>query len=200
MHQDDLAAIDPALIASLRDPAARRRAVETLYGMLAGRLRRYYVRHGASAAEADDWCQETFVRIIRASGEYRGGHAEFMPWVWMIARNVARDAWRRSGNRSMIDLGELDAADEPADEAADAITTMERESEADCVRRAFRAFARDHPGRADCLSWLATDRMDIAAIAQVLGRSAAATREYLSQCRKKLRPYLEPCLAAAHAP
>jgi RNA polymerase sigma factor (sigma-70 family) len=200
MSQAESSAVDLETLAALRDPARRRTKVEQLYVALAGRLRRYYARHGASAAEADDWCQETFVRIIRGVGEFRGGEGEFMPWIWTIARNVARDAYRRSSNRDTLDLDDLEAADEPADAAADTFATIERESEADCVRRAFQAFAQDHPSRADCLSWLATDRMDIAAIAGVLGRSAAATREYLSQCRKKLRPYLEPCLAGAHAP
>jgi hypothetical protein len=39
--------------------------------------------------------------------------------------------------------------------------------------------------------------MDIAQIAGALGRSAAATREYLSQCRKKLRPFIEHCRAGS---
>lgn len=200
MSQAEPPVVDLETLAALRNPATRRATLERVYVALAGRLRRYYSRHGASPAEADDWCQETFVRIIRGVGEYRGGEGEFMPWIWSIARNVARDAFRRSGSRATVDLDDLEAAEQPVDAAADTVATIERESEADCVRRAFQAFAKDHPSRADCLSWLATDRMDIAAIAGVLGRSAAATREYLSQCRKKLRPYLEPCLAGAHAP
>ena len=200
MSMDGLIEIDPELVEGLRDPKRRRAAVESLYSLLAGRLRRFFARHGGSAAESEDWCQETFVRILRSVETYRGGVGEFMPWVWTIARNVARDAHRRSGGRTHVDIDDLEAADVPADEGADTQARVEQESVADCVRRAFAAFAKDHPTRAECLSWLATDRMDIAAVAGVLGRSAAATREYLSQCRKKLRPYLEPCLMGEAVP
>ncbi len=37
----------------------------------------------------------------------------------------------------------------------------------------------------------------VAGIAEVLGRSTGATREYLSQCRKKLRPFLEETFSDA---
>jgi hypothetical protein len=35
----------------------------------------------------------------------------------------------------------------------------------------------------------------IAEVAELLERNPGATREYLSQCRKLLRPFLEPCRA-----
>lgn len=200
MSTDGLIEIDPELVDALRDTKRRRAAVESLYALLAGRLKRFFARHGGSAAESEDWCQETFIRILRSVEAYRGGPGEFMPWVWTIARNVARDAFRRGGGRVHVDIDDLEVADVPVDDGADTQGRVEQESVADCVRRAFADFARDHPGRAECLSWLATDRMDIAAVAGVLGRSVAATREYLSQCRKKLRPYLEPCLMGEAVP
>ena len=136
------------------------------------------------------------MRVLRSSAEFRGEGAQFAAWVWTIARNVARDAARHSSAQPMADVDELEGDDVPVEEGADPLAQFEAESVADCVRRGFREFARLHPERADCLSWLATDRMDIAGVAAVLGRTVAATREYLSQCRKKLRPYIEHCLAA----
>ncbi len=188
---------DHAFLEALRgDAAGRRRAIERLYAAFAGRLKRFYLRRRATPAQAEDWTQETFVRVLRSSAEFRGEGAQFAAWVWTIARNVARDAARHSSAQPMADVDELEGDDVPVEEGADPLAQFEAETVADCVRRGFREFARTHPERADCLSWLATDRMDIAGVAAVLGRTVAATREYLSQCRKKLRPYIEHCLAA----
>jgi hypothetical protein len=43
------------------------------------------------------------------------------------------------------------------------------------------------------LPWLVTDHLSIREIAGILERSEGATREYLSQCRKKLEPFLQVC-------
>ena len=42
--------------------------------------------------------------------------------------------------------------------------------------------------------WAAVDGLKSTQIAELIGRSAGATREFLSQTRKRLREYLEPCL------
>jgi RNA polymerase sigma-70 factor (ECF subfamily) len=190
------ALLDPSIVAGLRgDAASRRHAVERLYAAFAGRLRRYFVHRRATPAQAEDFTQETFVRILRSAGEFRGEGAQFAAWIWTIARNVALDAGRRSASQPTTDIDALDADELPVQESADPLQHVESESVADCVQRGFGEFARRYPGRAQCLSWLATDRMDIAQVAAALGRSAAATREYLSQCRKKLRPFIEHCWA-----
>ncbi len=189
---------DDALLSELRgDAPSRRKAVERLYAAFAGRLRRFFQNHRATPAQAEDFTQETFVRIVRSVGEFRGEGAQLAAWIWTIARNVARDAGRSPASQPMLDVDDLEGADAPVQEDADPLQRIESESVADCVQRGFREFARQHPQRAQCLSWLATDQMDIADVARALGRTAAATREYLSQCRKKLRPFIEHCLAGA---
>ncbi len=189
---------DDALLSALRgDAPSRRRAVERLYGAFAGRLRRFFQNHRATPAQAEDFTQETFVRIVRSVGEFRGEGTQLAAWIWTIARNVARDAGRSPSSQPMLDVDDLEGGDVPVEENADPAQRVESESVADCVQRGFREFARLHPQRAQCLSWLATDQMEIAEVARTLGRTAAATREYLSQCRKKLRPFIEHCLAGA---
>jgi len=191
-------AFDDTLLSALRgDAPDRRMAVEKLYAAFSGRLRRYFQNHRATPAQAEDYTQETFVRIVRSVGEFRGAGAQLAAWIWTIARNVARDAGRSPESQPMLDVDELEGADAPVQPDADPLQRVESESVADCVQRGFREFARLHPERAQCLSWLATDQMDMADLARTLGRTAAATREYLSQCRKKLRPFIAHCLAGA---
>ena len=40
------------------------------------------------------------------------------------------------------------------------------------------------------IAWIGEDGLDNEAIAQLLGRTPGATREFISQCRKKARVYL----------
>ena len=61
----------------------------------------------------------------------------------------------------------------------------------DCVRRAWRAFTADHPQRAEALNLAILEEWSPVELADYLGRSYGATREYLSQCRKVLRGYVQ---------
>ncbi len=63
----------------------------------------------------------------------------------------------------------------------------------DCVRKAYAAFAESHVDRAEILARVAFEGWSIEDVAAVLKRTPGATREYLSQCRKKLKAFLEPC-------
>ena len=63
--------------------------------------------------------------------------------------------------------------------------------DAACVRRAWRAFAADHPERAEALERAVLEEWNTAELAAFLNRSAGATREYVSQCRKVWRGYWE---------
>jgi DNA-directed RNA polymerase specialized sigma24 family protein len=60
----------------------------------------------------------------------------------------------------------------------------------DCVRRAFQDFATAHPERAQALGLVAFEGWTAHELATYLGRTYGATREYVSQCRTHLRPYL----------
>jgi RNA polymerase sigma factor (sigma-70 family) len=176
----------------------RREGVTLLYAEFASRLRRFYAGRGATPAEAADFTQDCFVRVMRAIDSFQGEAPQFVAWIWTTARNVLIDARRKDRSTvSLDDDGDEDAVPlQLADPTADPAGDVEADSVRDCVRRGFKAFAAQHPQRAQCLAWLAVDRFDIGGIAELIGRSAGATREYLSQSRKKLKPFLEPCFAA----
>jgi len=172
------------------DDAARRRAIESLYDTYAGRFRSYYLNHGATSAEADDWVQETFVRVLRFVDTLRDD-TRLAPWIWKTARNVMIDALRRDRR---LQFSDDDIAETVSDSGERPLERIERESVQACINRAYAEFAKVHPDRAQCLVWAAVDELAMEEIAGIIGRSVGATREYISQCRKKLRPYLAHCL------
>jgi hypothetical protein len=83
---------------------------------------------------------------------------------------------------------------------------LERESEAlrtfdslpsgesleDCVGRGFTEFAKNFSERAHVLS-LVMDGFDTAYIAAAIKRTPGATREFISQSRKRIEEFLLPC-------
>ncbi|MES2681892.1 MAG: sigma-70 family RNA polymerase sigma factor [Pseudomonadota bacterium] len=189
----------PAVLKGLKAGGREQRsAVAALYTSHAGRIRGFYLRHGASAADAEEWLQDSFVRVVSGVGNFRGEPVQFHGWFWAIVRNRMIDACRRLKPQVSLDQPD-DDDDGPllrlVAEGSDPVEQLEQTSLEDCVRAGFKAFARAHPDRAQCLSWLTVDALDTTTLATLLGRTAGATREYLSQCRKKLKPFLEPCLA-----
>ena len=68
-------------------------ALNALVGRYQGPLHGYLRAMSGSAADADDLFQETWMRVIRNPGSFRGG--AFNAWLWRIARNLLIDRLRR---------------------------------------------------------------------------------------------------------
>ncbi len=88
--------------------------------------------------EAADLAQETFVRVWEQKEKFRPD-AEFRPWLFSIAVNLARNRLRWWRRRPEVTLDAWSGADE-AENSAGAIETRER---ATAVRDAINALPRD---------------------------------------------------------
>lgn len=62
-----------------------------------------FVRRLHDRQEAEDLTQEVFLRLFRARRRYQP-RARFTTWLFHIARNVARNAYRRRQRRSFVPL------------------------------------------------------------------------------------------------
>ncbi|MDM4773039.1 RNA polymerase sigma factor [Solimonas sp. SE-A11] len=193
--------VTAAWIADLKASGERRReAMARLYRAYAPRLAAYYRAQGADRVAADDWVHDTFLRVMRGVGSLETD-AAFAGWMWAIARNVMIDARRRKNSR----LASLDQIDESGLALWETVVcdkagpdeALEQWQHTALVGQQFAAFRRDFPERARCIAWSCREDMSMGELATVIGRSVGATREYLSQSRKKARVYLQPCLEAA---
>ncbi len=191
MSGDDRAARDRTHLSEIASGGrARERGVTALYQTYRRPLLAFFVRNGTSAEQGEDLHQEVFIRVVRSAGTFRG-EALVSTWVWSIARNCLLDHLRRARPEQQLDdegWGAL--ADTSAGAAA---STPGEDSVEDCVQRGFSAFAREFPERAEALRRVALDGWSITEAASFLDRTNAATRQYLSQCRKKLKAFLDPC-------
>lgn len=145
---------------------------------------------------AQDLLQDTLVKAWRRCSSFRGD-AEVYPWLKQVLRRTAIDRLRASHPETALDdtqgqtLPEVEsalraarpgAADEPE------AVVGQRQVEA-TYRRCAARFAVEQPQAAEVIRWLAEDDLTPAQIAELLQRSPGATREYISQCRKKARLY-----------
>jgi len=68
--------------------------MEELFRQHQAALCRYLVSITKNQDEADDLSQETWLRVLERSSQYRGGHT-FAKWLRAIARNLAIDRARK---------------------------------------------------------------------------------------------------------
>jgi RNA polymerase sigma-70 factor (ECF subfamily) len=61
---------------------------------------------------------------------------------------------------------------------------------AECFERCWQRFVKVSPEHALVITWIAQDGMTHEQVAELLGRTPGATREFISQCRKRARVHL----------
>lgn len=155
---------------------------------------------------AEDVVQEAMVKVWQRCATFRGP-GDPIAWIHQIVRHTLLDSLRQRKAQAPReeplhdDDGQLtrDAEAAVAGLSATQVATPEAElaeHQLEAVfRRCFEQFAAAHPEHATVLRWVVEDGLDNTAIEALLERSPGATREFISQCRKKARPFLTPWYA-----
>ncbi len=174
-----------ALIIDLQAGGARRKnAVTQLYTVFAERFKRFLQIRGVPESESEDLMHDIFLAFIarcdsfKASGQGRG-------WLWAVVRSKLVDRYRQALKESN------DVYDDSWD--SDFGSYDEARLKA-CIAGQMSVFTRDYPEGAQALAWVIDDELDLRSVAQLLGRSYGATREFMSQVRSRLRSYIDLCL------
>ena len=150
----------------------------------------YFQRNSMDPAQAEDLLQEVFINVVRRASEFRA-ESSVSTWLWTIARNKLIDHAR--AKRPEVNLDEEGWAAVENNLAHEVPDNTGHHNLDECVSKAFQVFANQAPDRAEALRRLTLDGWSIEQVAVFLGRTPGATREYLSQCRKKFKSFLEPC-------
>lgn len=135
-------------------------------------------------ADVSDIFQDTCVKIVHSAHTYKGG--SLAGWVKTIARNTAYDYSRKYGGFVGFEDGEAEAL---IDENA---CTSDHDSVDDCVQLGLAKFRDSFPQRYVAIQ-AQVEGMSIVEISELLDRSLSATKEFISQSKKKLSPFLRPC-------
>ena len=154
---------------------------------------------------AEDVVQDAMVKVWQRCATFRGP-GDPLAWIHSVVRHTLLDALRQRRPEQPLDD---DGAPSPAvlqavlQQSVQRVATPDRqlhEAQVDAAfRRGFEQFTAAHPEHATVLRWVVEDGLDNQAVAELLGRSPGATREFISQCRKKARPHLADWYALAGA-
>lgn len=150
-----------------------------------------------------DLVQDTFIKVWQRCATFQAD-SEVFPWIKSILRNGLLDRLRREGREVGLEnesgsTPELEAR--VLDLSTDTVPTPHDEARRgqldECFRRCWQSFERAAPSHALVLSWIVEDGLDHQQIAAMLGRTPGATREFISQCRKRARTHLAEWYALA---
>ncbi len=168
-----------ALAAARGDAEAFRRLVERHGGAL-----HRFCRHSLGCErDAEDVCQETFVRAWHALPRYKD-RAQFRAWLWRIARNLCRDHARsRKVRRRWL-------CDWPAEDFTEPACTSASPDEAAAVRADLVRLAEGMERLPDNLRlplWLScVENLPQNECAAVLGLSVRAVETRIRRARQRL--------------
>jgi RNA polymerase sigma factor (sigma-70 family) len=166
-------------------------ALRQLYDLFGQSMLRFFVHQGASADESQDILQDTLIKVYKSAGQY-AGQGTAKAWIWQVARNTLQDAFRKS---QRIRADEISVKPEQwghFEETVAAPVCGSPQSVDQCVADGLEQFAMEMPDRAVALN-LYLEGASMEDISVQIGRSVSATKEYLSQCRKKIKPYIAHC-------
>jgi RNA polymerase sigma-70 factor (ECF subfamily) len=173
--------------------AAVERALRELDRALFARLLRECLRAVQDRDLAQDLVQETLIKVWRNCASFRA-ESELLPWVRVILRRTILDQLRRHSRETTLDEQSFESATAAASANGGVYSAPERAVHDDerqaAFERGWRRLQADAPAQAAVLAWIVDDGLGNAEIAELLGRSPGATREFISQCRKRARLYL----------
>jgi len=159
-------------------------------------LYRDCLRSVRDADAARDLVQDTFIKVWQRCATFHG-ESELLPWIRAILRHAILDRLRRSERDVPIErdgamstevargVAALSAERVPAAEVE-----LRRKQLAECFARSWARFEQACPEHAAVIAWIVEDGLRNEQIAELLGRTPGATREFVSQCRKRARMHL----------
>jgi RNA polymerase sigma factor (sigma-70 family) len=147
-----------------------------------------------NASEAEELAQETFVRVWQQREKFRAG-AEFRPWLFAIAVNLARNRLRWWRRRPVVSLETWDNSNAhgatPKDRAliepAAGAGALERAERAAAVRDAIAALPQD---LREAIVLFEYEELSQAEIAAIVGTTPKAVETRIYRAKEKLRPAL----------
>jgi RNA polymerase sigma-70 factor (ECF subfamily) len=144
------------------------------------RLYQFFLKSARDRSVAEDLVQEVFVRVLKYRHTWRD-EAEFVPWMFALARNAAVDQFRSRARDGKRDAA---AAPETTFQPAPAVERLEERERAGQLRAALELLA---PDKREVLLLARFGELKHDAIAAMLGISPGAVRVRLHRALKELR-------------
>ena len=158
-------------------PAAA--SIETLYEQYADDVLRVCYFYLGDRFQAEEVCQDTFVRLMRSGTQLAPGHEK--AWLLKVALNRCRDLWR-SGWVKRVVLGS------PLFETLPAEDTREKRDDEEAMMTAVHRLT---PPFREVIMLFYYQNYGISEIADILSLPEGTISSRLSRAREKLKVFLE---------
>ena len=147
---------------------------------------RFTIKSGINKEDAKDLVQEfTIDKLTMQSDSIKD--IEFArTWMYQVLRNMVNDKGRVLKKNREVPF------DEDRDQSQAPKILEENQTRSGCVQEQLAKFRESDPKHAETLDFI-LNGLSPEEIRLVIGRSYGATREFMSQCRKKFRPFIEIC-------
>ena len=147
----------------------------------------FAVTRGIDYEDASDLVQKFIIdKLCMKSDSIE--HIEYArTWMYMVFRNMINDQGRVLTKNREVSL------DEARDQSYEEVLVEKNQTRSDCVQEQLKIFRDKEPKHAEVVDYILKG-FDVEEVRLTIGRSYAATRQFMSQCRKKFKPFLERCL------
>ena len=139
--------------------------------------------------DAQDIVQNAFLKLATTTSKPKSPES-LVSWIVTIVENTALDLFRRAYKKYENTL--------PGDDDMDLFVdpTSEKDFQhdmQDCFTKGLVVFSQRYPQNAAVIS-MSMDELRISQIAELISRTEAATRQYIYESKRKLKPFVEHCI------
>ena len=148
---------------------------------------RFTMKSGINKEDARDLVQEfTIDKLYMQSDSIKD--IEFArTWMYQVLRNMVNDKGRILKKNRDVPF------DEDRDQFQAPKILEENQTRSGCVQEQLAKFREAEPQRAEVID-LILEGLSTEEIRLIIKRKYGATREFMSQCRKKFKPFIEICI------
>ena len=177
----------------------REKGANELYKILYQPLMGFYRQRRLNKFEAEEVILESLFKICTKIDTVKEPK-KFRAWCWTIARNTMLDHFRKykkyENEIAEVYIHESGRESSRLDKI-EVVTRINKETEKketdQCVQLGLQEFAKAMPERAFIIQ-MKLENLTNLKISERIGRTLAATKEYVSQSYKQLRPFIKHCV------
>ena len=147
---------------------------------------RFTIKSGINKEDAKDLVQEFIIDKLTMKSDSINDIELARTWMYQVLRNMVNDKGRVLKKNREVPF------DEDRDQSQAPKILEENQTRSGCVQEQLAKFRESDPKHAETLDFI-LNGLSPEEIRLVIGRSYGATREFMSQCRKKFRPFIEIC-------
>ena len=148
---------------------------------------RFTMKSGINKEDARDLVQEFTIDKLHMQSDSIKDIEFARTWMYRVLRNMINDKGRVLTKNREVPF------DEDRDQSQAPKILEENQTRSGCVQEQLAKFREAEPKRAEVIGFI-IDGLSPEEIGRIIDRPYGATREFMSQCRKKFKLFIEICM------